>query len=280
MERLVARQDREHLAERGVTDAPERHAVRRRADRLEHQVRQQDGVHALRARVQPVEQRGDAAHGLHSTAEVPQEPRQELAVPAFLVAVHPERLGELRIALREAPRQRVRLREPRLLRSVRGVEELQSGAALLVGRKIDGVTEVHHVVRAALGATLQSGKPPCRGAIGDAGHPRLAMAAIQKPPNALSGESQSARSAERKTSRRKGTRMTRRSRRHDANAARRDEFAAARDHFADVLRASNRVKTSCSFAPQRFFPPAPGGARAPAGSTDCKIRRARGLPAG
>ena len=104
--------------------------------------------------------------------------RPAVAVPALFVAVEAERLRELGIALRELPREGVRLGEPRLLGAVRRIEELERRAPFAVAAELDGLAEVEHVVRAAVRSASQRGKPPGSGAIGGARHQGLAMAAM------------------------------------------------------------------------------------------------------
>ena len=86
-------------------------------------------------------------------------------MPALLVAVEDEALGELGVPRADLLGELVGAREAGLLGAVRRVEEADAGGALLVGLERDGLREVEVLVVHPLGALLERLEPPGRRAL-------------------------------------------------------------------------------------------------------------------
>ena len=160
VERLVPGQDGEHLTDRRTRlRGAEREAVRGRTDGLEHEVREDDRLVLLGPRVELVEGRGGRPHRPDRTSEVRQELGDELPVPAFLVAVEAEGLGELGVPGTDIVRDLVRLAKPGLLGGERRIEEADGGVLLLGAVPLDRHREIELLVVHARAALLEEAKP-------------------------------------------------------------------------------------------------------------------------
>ena len=98
-------------------------------------------------------------------ADVREELVEELAVPALLVAVEDEALGEVGIPGADFLGELERAGLPGFLGAVGRVEELDAGAALFLGLENDGLREVEVLVVHPLGALAERLEPPGRGAL-------------------------------------------------------------------------------------------------------------------
>lgn len=162
VEGFVTREDAQDVANGGVPGATKSKAIRRRSDRLEHEVCQYDRLDAFGLTVHVEKRPGHFAHGFDGAAEVVEELGQEFAMPTFFISVQSQAFGEFGIPSGDLFREVVGLAQAGFFRAKRGVEEGDRSLPFRFRRPHDRIAQVEFVVVHAFGTLLQHAQPPRR----------------------------------------------------------------------------------------------------------------------